>query len=265
MPTERTRIAPTPSGFLHEGNLLNFLLTARLADTVGAEITLRIDDMDVFRLRREYVEDIFRCLHWLGIEWQHGPRSIAEYEAMPSIEERADHYYDVLESMADAGLPVFTCACSRRELGRDARCERGCRDRDLELIAGETALRVRLPESAQDVTDAMGDFVVWRREDVPSYQLASVIDDHEMAMTHIMRGEDLRDSTLAQRYLAGFLPDSPFLRADIRHHPLIVGRDGAKLSKSQGTRRLRLDDDLRRHLDRLVDSTWDTVSEGTTR
>ena len=70
----RTRIAPTPSGYLHEGNLVNALLTVRLADEMGAEVALRIDDMDAFRLRREYVEDIFRCLDWLGLSWQTGPR-----------------------------------------------------------------------------------------------------------------------------------------------------------------------------------------------
>lgn len=244
-----TRIAPTPSGYLHEGNLLNFLLVQRLAEEVGADIALRIDDMDAFRLRPEYVEDVFRCLRWLGIEWQLGPQDMAEYESLPTPEERADHYYAVLDGMVSAGLPAFVCACSRRDLGRDARCEVGCRSKQLRLQEGKTAVRVHLPAEEAELAASMGDFVVWRREDLPAYQLASVIDDHEMGVTHIVRGEDLLDSTRAQRYLAGFLLDSPFLRADIRHHPLITDAEGGKLSKSQGTKRLDLTPALRTRLD----------------
>ncbi len=247
-----TRIAPTPSGFLHEGNLLNFLLTQQLAREVGADIALRIDDMDAFRMRPEYVEDIFRCLNWLGIEWQQGPKNMAEFEALAPAEERAEHYFDRMEAMIAAGLPAFVCRCSRRDLGRDARCEKGCFDRNFQLAEGKTAARVRVPEGEQEVRRAMGDFIVWRREDLPAYQLQSLIDDEEMGVTHIVRGEDLRDSTLAQRYLAGFIPDSSFLHADIRHHALIVGENGEKLSKSQGTERLALNPELRSLLDAAV-------------
>jgi len=250
-----TRIAPTPSGFLHEGNLVNFLLVQQLAHEVGADIALRIDDMDVFRMRPEYVEDIFRCLEWLGIEWQQGPRSVADFEALPSVEERADHYFERLESMIGAGLPAFVCACSRRDLGRDARCEKGCAEKRLKLKEGKTAARIRVPESEPELRAAMGDFVVWRREDLPAYQLQSLIDDEEMGVTHIVRGEDLRDSTVAQRYLARFIPDSTFLKADVRHHPLITGESGAKLSKSQGTERLELTPELRTRLDAAAAST----------
>jgi len=243
-----TRIAPTPSGFLHEGNLVNFLLTQRLALEVGAGIALRIDDLDVFRMRPEYVEDIFRCLEWLGIEWQQGPHSMAEYETLPAPEERAEHYFERLESMIAAGLPAFVCACSRRDLGRDARCEKGCAEKRLKLKEGKTAARARVPESEPELRAAMGDFVVWRREDLPAYQLQSLIDDEEMGVTHIVRGEDLADSTLAQRYMAQFIPDSQFLSADIRHHALITSDAGEKLSKSQGTARLDLTPELRTRL-----------------
>ena len=244
-----TRIAPTPSGFLHEGNLVNFLLVQRLATDVGADIALRIDDMDVFRLRPDYVEDIFRCLEWLGIEWQAGPRDMAEYEAQAPVEDRAERYFERLEDMAKAGLPAFVCACSRRDLGRDARCERGCEEKRLKLTQGKTAIRVRVPESEPELRAAMGDFVVWRREDLPAYQLQSLIDDEDLAITHIVRGEDLRDSTVAQRYLAQFIPDSKFLRAEIRHHALVLSTSGEKLSKSQGTERLELNAELRTRID----------------
>lgn len=250
-----TRIAPTPSGFLHEGNLVNFLLTARLAREVGAETALRIDDMDVFRMREEYVEDIFRCLRWLGIEWQYGPQSMREYGELPPVEERAEHYYDVLDGMVIAGLPAFVCKCSRRDLGRNLRCEQGCASKGLKLVPRRTSVRVHIPDSEEALATGFGDVTIWRREDLPAYQLASLVDDHEMAVTHIVRGADLYDSTLLQRYLAQFLPDSPFLRADIRHHELVMGEDGSKLSKSQGTERLALTRELRDRLDRLAETT----------
>ncbi len=249
-----TRIAPTPSGFLHAGNLLNFLLIQRLASEHSADIALRIDDMDAFRLRPEYVADIFRCLQWLGICWSIGPQSMAEYELLPSPEERADHYYDALTDMIGAGLPAFVCRCSRRDLGRDARCEKGCADKRLPFVPRKTLVRVRIPAGADPEVVAMGDTPLWRREDLPAYQLTSIIDDHELGVTHIVRGEDLRPSTELQLWLARFLPDSPFLRAEIRHHHLVTDDAGQKLSKSQGTGMLELTPALRERLEQLVES-----------
>ncbi|MFM8896894.1 MAG: glutamate--tRNA ligase family protein, partial [Actinomycetales bacterium] len=83
-----TRFAPTPSGFLHEGNAVNFLLVQRLADALGATVLLRIDDMDVDRLRDEYVEDIFEVLHWLGLQWQAGPIDAADLRDRCSLRAR---------------------------------------------------------------------------------------------------------------------------------------------------------------------------------
>ena len=258
----RTRIAPTPSGFLHEGNLYNFLLTKRAADELGLELRLRIDDLDAFRLREEYVEDVFRCLRWLGITWSGSPQTIDEYRERVDAPGRIDHYYDRLQSMIDAGLPAFVCKCSRRELSRDARCEQGCRSKQLKLVAGKTAIRVHVPPSA--LGEVMGDFIVWRREDLPAYQLQSLVDDDELAVTHIVRGEDLLDSTRAQLYLAEYLDQSPFGDVQFLHHGLVTADNGTKLSKSQGTDQLSLTPELLADLRNMVEDTqldWERASQ----
>lgn len=249
----RTRLAPTPSGFLHEGNLYNFSLTNRLCREQGIELRLRIDDLDAFRLREEYVEDVFRCLTWLGIAWVGRPQNMDEYRGQVDNPGRIDHYYDRLEQMIAAGLPAFICKCSRRDLSREARCERGCRDKQLTLTPGKSAIRVHVPPSP--LGDAMGDFIVWRREDLPAYQLQSLIDDDEMQVTHIVRGEDLLDSTRAQLYLAQYLPDTGFADIQFMHHGLVTADNGVKLSKSQGTDRLELTPQLMTDLIDMVDDT----------
>src|SRR5882762_5324158 len=88
----RTRIAPTPSGFLHLGNAFSFALTAKLARETGARLLLRIDDLDRDRVEARYVQDIFETLHFLGIPWDEGPRDILAYEATWSQVYRMDLY-----------------------------------------------------------------------------------------------------------------------------------------------------------------------------
>lgn len=249
----RTRIAPTPSGYLHAGNLYNFLLTQRVARTFDLELFLRIDDLDAFRLREEYVVDIFRCLHWLGIEWIGQPQNLDDYRTLADRPGRIDHYFDRLETMIDAGLPAFVCACSRRDLSRDARCERGCADRDLKLVPGKTAVRVRLPQSGPG--SSMGDVIVWRREDLPAYQLQSLIDDDEMHITHIVRGEDLLESTHVQLFLSQYLEGTTFRSVRFLHHGLVTAPNGSKLSKSQGTDLLELTSELLTDLRDMVEDT----------
>lgn len=256
----RTRIAPTPSGFLHAGNLYNFLLTQRVATEVGAELQLRIDDLDAFRMREEYVEDIFRCLHWLDIECSGAVKTMDDYRSVIAEQGRIDRYFGRLEAMIDAGLPAFVCRCSRRELSRDATCEQGCDVKHLKLIAGKSAIRVRVPPQEAELKAAMGDFVVWRREDLPAYQLQSLLDDVDLRITHIVRGEDLLDSTLAQLFLNKYVDDSGFSEVQFFHHGLVTDDHGQKLSKSQGTERLELTPELLADLRDMVADTeieWD--------
>lgn len=254
----RTRLAPTPSGFLHLGNAVNALLINWWAADVDASISLRIDDVDAPRSRPEYLEDVFDLYRWLGIEWQEDSEAPDDRASLRS--RRVERARTVLAEARENGLQAYACACSRRELIGipTGGCPAGCRSRELPIESGSRALRVVVPVgtvveidgASVRLDEAMGDFVVWRRDDLPSYQWLSVVEDSDARMTHILRGEDLLDSSAAQLFLAGHLPDSPFANASIRHHPLVHDARGQKLSKSQigGRPSLARSPDVRAHV-----------------
>ena len=237
-----TRIAPTPSGFIHEGNRLNFRLTSDLAMSVGATLALRIDDADAPRYRRAYVDDIFATLQAMGIEWQVGPRDTDDFESHWSQQDRTDYYRAELEEAINRGLDVYACACSRAEQRVTATggCVGGCRRRDRALTPNETALRVAVNSDTVvmvggtrvDLATAMGDFVIWRRDDLPSYHLVSVVEDRDLGVTHIVRGEDLVASSAAQVHVAPWLAADTVREATYVHHGLMTDSSGSKLSKS---------------------------------
>lgn len=231
-----TRFAPTPSGFLHEGNAVNFLLVQRLADALGATVLLRIDDMDVDRLRDEYVEDIFEVLHWLGLQWQAGPIDAADLRDRCSLRARTVDYRRQALALVGSGH-AYACTCSRR-IGAGL-CVQQCRERGVELIPGHSALRLALePGTIVDIDGhsfdlhrELGHPVLWRRDDTVAYHLASVIEDRDHAVTHVVRGEDLRLASALHAHLAGLLGSPSPVR--YRHHRLVVDVHGRKLSKSQ--------------------------------
>lgn len=237
-----TRLAPTPSGFLHPGNAVNFLLTAWLARQHQGRLLLRIDDLDTDRVRPEYLDDIFRVLDWLGIAVDGGPSDVAQFQREFSLPHRVEAYRSALDQLRVAG--VFACTCSRRDLaGQPPGFYPGtCRSAGLGEQPGRTALRFAVPQPAivyvagepVDVGAAFGDFMVWRRNDVPAYQLASVVDDRDLGVNAVVRGRDLLTSTAAQLILAPLLDAESFAAADFRHHPLITDAEGRKLSKSAG-------------------------------
>ena len=238
-----TRIAPTPSGFLHEGNRVNFRRTADLAREIGAAIALRIDDADAARYRREYVEDIFATLRSMGIEWTVGPRDVDDFEAQWSQRAKTEYYRRQLQEALERGMPAYACACSRSQQRGPAvaGCVGGCRARGLSLASGSTALRVVVdPGTAVDVAGQrvdlgaeMGDFIVWRRDDLPAYQVVSVVEDRDLGVTHIVRGIDLLPSSAAQIHLATWFDATNISGAVFVHHELVTDASGAKLSKSQ--------------------------------
>ncbi|MBI1352600.1 MAG: hypothetical protein GC156_15980 [Actinomycetales bacterium] len=242
-----TRFAPTPSGFLHEGNAVNALLVAWLAQGAGGSLILRIDDMDATRSRAEYIDDIFSVLAWLGIDWQLGPRDPDDFGRRFGSARRTDRYRQALDRAREDGLDVYACTCSRRALsGRvpTGGCPGGCRSARLDYERDRTALRLHVPIGTEvevagttvDLASAMGDFVVWRRDDLPAYHLASVIEDHHHGVTDVVRGLDLLDSTAAQLFLAQGMGLADFTRTRFVHHPLLTDASGRKLSKSQVTR-----------------------------
>ena len=230
----RTRIAPTPSGYLHLGNVLSFAITSVLAAASAARVMLRIDDLDRPRVRKAYVEDIFATLNYLGMPWSDGPADYAAYEAAYSQVHRLALYRDALEQLRDAGK-VFACDCSRAQLRRHHPdgCYMGrCRDRGLPLDGEGYCWRMDTEGAA--LPEAMQYFVVRKKDGMPAYQLASLVDDMHFGVDLIVRGEDLLESTAAQLFLADVLGYHRFRKASFVHHRLLTDSSAGKLSKSEG-------------------------------
>ncbi len=244
-PFTKTRIAPTPSGFLHAGNALNFLLAAALAKRFGAGLLLRIDDLDKPRIRPEYIDDIFETLQFLGIRCNEGPQDSAGLAAAWSQQHRMPLYTDALAVLKARGR-VFACTCSRTQ---QAACT--CRQKALPLEAPNTSWRLLTTEEPMAVKQADGrfltaalppqmkDFMVRRKDGLPAYQLASVVDDLHFGIDFIVRGEDLWPSTLAQLQLAQMLEKPAFGNIAFHHHRLLKNDQGEKLSKSAGAASVR--------------------------
>lgn len=242
--TPKLRIAPTPSGYLHLGNLYNFVLTKNLARKLNGSLTLRIDDIDHSRKRSEFVDDIFQTLEWLQIDYDHGPKSVSDFELHYSQIKKREHYRTYLHLIEQK----FNCRCSRKEVlqvASDGQYPGTCRMAGHSFVKEQTC--IRLMTSATFSFDSMAphqsmrDFVIWTKDDLPSYQLTSLIEDYEQKMTVIVRGEDLRPSTAAQMELAHALSIAPEMeRVSWHHHPLIAGEHGQKLSKSKGDLSLRI-------------------------
>ncbi len=236
----RLRFAPTPSGFLHLGNALNFTLNWLVARLNNGSILLRIDDLDGERKRPEYIADIFESLHWLGIDWDEGPGLspgtdlLVDFEAHWSQNLRMPLYFEALERLRTQNL-LFPCQKSRRDLAPyNGKYPPEFREQNLSLDDAGVAWRIRTAAGS-----GLNDFVVRRRDNIPAYQIASLVDDLHFGVTHAIRGEDLAESTAAQRYLAECLGEERFLRLKFLHHPLVLGDTGEKLSKSAGASSLK--------------------------
>lgn len=216
--TFRTRIAPTPSGSLHLGNLFNFILTWWFVRKSDGELYLRIDDFDSGRTRDEYIENIFRWLDKLELDIDHGPKDILEFKREYSQTLKFDYYFRELQKRED----IFNCNCSRKDLIEFDSYPKNCNHKKLEFIPFETSIRMN---SIED------NIILWRKDNIPAYHWVSFIEDRDMRITHLVRGEDLRSSSQVQSMLAG---SEHFPKADhIFHHSLVLKSNGEKLSKSK--------------------------------
>lgn len=239
-PDCRLRFAPTPSGYIHVGNALNFTLNWLVARLHGGKIVLRIDDLDADRKRPEYVADIFESLHWLGLDWDEGPGLIAGLDPVQDFEENwSQHkrlllYHNLLDALRAQNM-LFACRKSRSELAAyNGQYPEAFRHQNLSLDDTNVAWRIRT-----EADSGLNDFVLRRRDGIPAYQIASLADDDYFNITHVIRGADLEPSTAAQQFLAKHLNMDKFLHINFLHHPLLLGESGEKLSKSAGSTSLK--------------------------
>jgi glutamyl-tRNA synthetase len=269
----RGRIAPSPTGYLHLGHARTFWIAQERARTARGTLVFRNDDLDRARCRPEFVSAMFEDLRWFGFEWQEGP-DIGGPFGPYNQSERFDRYRVAFENLRAAGS-VYPCTCSRKDVEaaagaphaadderiypgtcrpkvRGAACE-GPGEGDVadrsHPTPGAASWRFRVPDGEvicftdlhlgpqQFVAGKdFGDFVVWRPDQVPAYQLACVVDDAEMGITEVVRGADLLASTARQLLLYRALNLTP---PEFNHCPLVTDERGIRLAKRHDALSLR--------------------------
>ncbi|HEX7087689.1 MAG TPA: glutamate--tRNA ligase family protein [Vicinamibacterales bacterium] len=254
-PAFLTRFAPSPTGHLHLGHLVNAIYVWGAARASGGRVLLRIEDHDRERSRPEFERSILDDLAWLGLAADLPPvEAMAQDPAAARQSGRPERYEDALRRLEAQGL-VYWCDCSRARIQRESGTSGGelrydgrCRTRGLGP-GPDRGVRVRmdpgvehfddllLGAQAQDPSQQCGDVLVRDRVGQWTYQFAVTVDDTADGITHVIRGRDLLASTGRQIRLARLLGRETPPR--FAHHPLLLGDDGAKLSKSRGDTGIR--------------------------
>ncbi len=240
-----TRFAPSPTGFLHIGGARTALFNWLYARAKGGRMLLRIEDTDRERSTDAAVAAIIDGLTWLGLDWEGEP--ISQFE-------RAGRHREVAEALVAAGK-AYRCYCTPAELetmretaraeGRPPRYDGTWRDRDpSEAPAGvKPAIRIKAPQGGETVIEDqvqgrvvfpnkdLDDFIILRSDGNPTYMHAVVVDDHDMGVTHVIRGDDHLTNSARQKIIYDAMGWAFPVMA---HIPLIHGSDGAKLSKRHG-------------------------------
>jgi glutamyl/glutaminyl-tRNA synthetase len=258
----RGRIAPSPTGYLHLGHARTFWVAQERAREQRGTLILRNEDLDPARSRPEFVRAFIEDLKWFGFDWQEGPDLGGPF-APYSQSERTHLYRAALEKLRAGGF-VYPCTCSRKDLQSVPNAPHAaddeviypgtCRDKSAQLSTLNTQpvrahWRFRVPD-AETISfhdghcgpqsfvagKDFGDFVVWRNDDVPAYQLAVVADDAAMKITEVVRGADLLVSTARQLLLYRALGlNAP----EFFHCPLMLDEHGQRLAKRHDALSLR--------------------------
>lgn len=264
----RGRLAPSPTGHLHLGHARTFWTAQQRAQAAGGVLVLRSEDLDASRSRADFAAAMLEDLRWFGFAWQEGPDLGGPY-APYNQSGRREYYRAAFEQLRATGA-IFPCNCSRRDVQESAGAPHEappgeawtpdepiypgtCRSGN---PAGHPApacpgvnWRFRVPDGAvlefadrhygaQSATAGahFGDFIVWRKDDTPAYQLACVVDDAAMAITEVVRGADLLLSTFRQLLLYRALG---LAAPGFCHCPLLTDEDGVRLAKRHEALSLR--------------------------
>jgi nondiscriminating glutamyl-tRNA synthetase len=258
----KTRFAPSPTGYLHLGNARTALFNAILACKLGGHLVLRIEDTDPARSQEVYTRALLEDLRWLGLTWEEGP-DVGGERGPYRQSERSELYVSRFAMLEQSGR-AYPCFCSDRELAlaRKAQLRSGCAPRYpgtcANLERGEIAerraagiaptLRFRVPAGRtvafddlargpqRFASDAIGDFIIRRADGTPAFFFSNALDDALMGISHVLRGDDHLSNTPRQLLLLEALGFDP---PHYGHLALLVGADGAPLSKRQGSFRVR--------------------------
>lgn len=250
------RFAPSPTGFLHEGHLLSALYVWAAAKKWDLKIHLRIEDHDQGRARKEYIDSIYEDLEWLGFK----------YDSQSVQSNHFDLFQKVLNKLSEKGL-VYPCTCSRKQLlaenpisetgeviyqGKCLGELKNDQPHSLRIVIPDKVINwhdERLGDFRENPKKQCGDFSIRDRDGFWTYQFAVCIDDLVQGITHIVRGEDIRNSTARQIALSGIISEvctgdaslqiPTYRRPLYLHHPLIVDPNGKKLSKREHAHSLR--------------------------
>lgn len=257
----RGRLAPSPTGYLHRGHAATFLTAQRRAREHDGALVLRVEDLDRERCKPAFTPALIKDLRWAGLDWREGP-DVGGPCGPYRQSKRMDVYLGAWRQLAAAGM-IYPCACSRREVERTVGAPHAgehepiypgvCRPavptvpapthpdgvnwRFRTTVGEPVAFADGCAGSQRFVAGSdFGDFLIWRRDGVPAYQLAVVVDDAAMRITEVVRGADLLASTAQQiliyRALGAAVPA-------FYHCPLLTDGNGARLAKRAGAHSLR--------------------------
>ena len=265
----RGRIAPTPTGYLHIGHALTFWRAQERARAAAGKLVLRIEDLDVARCRPEFRDAMVQDLKWFDLTWEEGPDVGGLFG--PYVQsERRDGYRAAWEQLYAGGW-IYPCQCSRRDVldatlaphdeNEEPIYPGTCRPVGVAVPPADSRPRrpplqpagvnwrfrvpdgdemrfvdLRLGEQKAIAGEHFGDFIVWRKDDVPAYQLAVAVDDAAMRINEVVRGEDLLTSTFRQLLIYRALGCEP---PDFYHAPLVTDERGERLAKRHASLSLR--------------------------